>query len=100
MNLITKLLLAGLATAAHAAHAADPAAPAQAASAAAANTVASSTGNAGAGKMVCTNEPVTGSRFPRRLCYTQADWQKIKDAAVETTREFQGRPTGPVEEGG
>jgi hypothetical protein len=51
-------------------------------------------------RMICTNERVTGSRHPRRLCYTQEQWDDIREAGSKGLREIQGRPTGIVEEGG
>jgi hypothetical protein len=51
-------------------------------------------------RMICTNERVTGSRHPRRICYTQEQWDDIRKAGSDGLREIQGRPTGIVEEGG
>lgn len=104
MNLFTKLLSAGLLTAAHVAYATGAESPASATSAADTKpeAVASSTGNAVNEKKICTTEAMTGSRFPRRVCLTQLEWNRVKETSVRTTRELQDLPTGPVEakEGG
>ena len=40
---------------------------------------------------VCRREAVTGSRFKKKICRTAAEWEALREAAKETTGEFQRR---------
>lgn len=46
-------------------------------------------------KMVCRNEPVTGSRFDKRVCMTQAQWDQ-KAAEAQTFSRIQDQRSGSV----
>lgn len=40
-------------------------------------------------KMVCKEEPVTGSRFGKRVCRTEAEWRQLRDDARNDTSRMQ-----------
>jgi hypothetical protein len=39
-------------------------------------------------KMICHNEPITGSRFVKRVCMTRADWGELERRTEQLTRTF------------
>ena len=40
-------------------------------------------------KMVCKRKAVTGTRIKKRLCYTQAQWDRIERQSREMANEFK-----------
>ena len=40
-------------------------------------------------KVVCKNETTVGSLIPKRICLTQEDWDAMRDAAKQVTRDIQ-----------
>jgi len=40
-------------------------------------------------KMVCKDEPVTGSRFGKRVCRTESEWRQIREDARNDTSRMQ-----------
>ena len=51
-------------------------------------------------KMVCKRTPVTGSRFKKKVCMTQEQWDSMRDDAKSATGEFQRKNTGVGAPGG
>ncbi|WOX04787.1 hypothetical protein [Microbulbifer pacificus] len=47
---------------------------------------------ASASDEVCKITEVTGSRFKRRLCYSQAEWDAIDRAHKDKMREIDSQP--------
>jgi hypothetical protein len=43
--------------------------------------------------VVCRDEMVTGSHFPRRVCRSQKEWDQIEDASQAFTRGLQSDST-------
>ena len=45
---------------------------------------------------VCRREAVTGSRFTKKICHTQAEWDRMRARAQSGTRDIQrlGGTTG------
>ncbi len=41
---------------------------------------------------VCRTEAVTGSRFSRKICHTREEWDRMKEAGVETVKNIQKAP--------
>jgi len=51
-------------------------------------------------KMICKSDDFVGSRIPRRICKTEAEWQACKESAKDTMNEISRggdfrQPTGP-----
>ncbi|HEY9234723.1 MULTISPECIES: hypothetical protein [Phenylobacterium] len=40
-------------------------------------------------KMVCKEEPVTGSRFGKRVCHTESEWRQLRQDAQNDTSRMQ-----------
>lgn len=40
-------------------------------------------------KMVCKEEPVTGTRFGKRVCRTEAEWRQMRQDAQNDTSRMQ-----------
>lgn len=52
-------------------------------------------GNAdGQGDVRCVETAITGSRIPRRICLTEAEWERWRMDSQELVREWQGPKTG------
>lgn len=51
-------------------------------------------------KMRCVTERVTGSRFGRRICHTDTEWERMRDASQEGMREIQRMPVDGPEKAG
>lgn len=49
---------------------------------------------------VCKREDVTGSRMPKRVCYTPEQWEARQRAAREAVREMDARQVGKDALGG
>jgi|GEM_PF-764201 len=49
---------------------------------------------------VCKREDVTGSRMPKRVCYTPDQWEARERAAREAVREMDARQAGMDGQGG
>ncbi len=48
-------------------------------------------------KVICKRQPITGSRFERRVCLTRADWVELERRRLEVTGAFErqlGESTG------
>lgn len=48
-------------------------------------------------KVRCITEAVTGSRIGQRVCRTEAEWDRIRQASQDFTRAMQGPQTDPGE---
>lgn len=48
-------------------------------------------------KIRCITEAVTGSRIGQRVCRTEAEWERIRQASQDYTRAMQGPLTDPGE---
>ena len=53
-------------------------------------------------RTICRNEPNTGSRLPKRVCKTAAEWDEIAAQNQEELRNLSRRqaPGGAASEGG
>lgn len=71
---------------------AQPAAPAEAAAPPAASAAQPTADTA----QVCRTEPVTGSRFGRRVCRSAVQTEEDRAASREMLRQMQGARTPPV----
>ena len=40
-------------------------------------------------RVVCKRDGLTGSRFPRRVCKTQAEWDGERDQQQDSVRDYQ-----------
>lgn len=40
----------------------------------------------------CVTEQVTGSRFAKRVCHTEEEWDRLKDSSVEAVKNIQTAP--------
>ena len=40
-------------------------------------------------KMVCKEEPVTGTRFGKRVCRTESEWRQLRQDAQNDTSRMQ-----------
>ncbi len=45
-----------------------------------------------ADRVRCVNEQITGSRFYKRICQTEEEWERLREAGVEAVRNIQNRP--------
>jgi hypothetical protein len=45
--------------------------------------------------LVCVNERVTGSRHPKKVCYSSAGYQALKETGQGATRDLQRMPNQP-----
>jgi hypothetical protein len=45
--------------------------------------------------VVCVNERVTGSRHPKKVCYSAAGYQALRESGQGTTRDLQRMPNLP-----
>ncbi len=54
---------------------------------------------ADADKVICRNEPLTGSRFNKRVCMTRAGWDEQQQKVEEFERRINQTPT-PMGGGG
>lgn len=43
-------------------------------------------------RVVCRREAATGTRFVKRICRTQREWDEITEKSQESFREVQNRP--------
>lgn len=43
-------------------------------------------------EVVCRRERVTGSRFARNLCHTREQWEAMRKAGVQGTKNIQDAP--------
>ncbi len=43
------------------------------------------TKTADASKKICRRQAITGSRFKKKICHTQDEWDKIKENAIKTS---------------
>jgi hypothetical protein len=39
-------------------------------------------------KKICKSMPVMGSNFPKRVCSTQAEWDKFNDETYKSVEDF------------
>ena len=46
-----------------------------------------------ADKVICKNQPLTGSRFSKRVCMTRADWGEQQRHVEELERRLNQGPT-------
>ena len=51
-------------------------------------------------KMVCKREAVTGSRFKKKICMSEAQWAEMSEDAKKSTGEFQRKNSGVGAPGG
>jgi len=42
-------------------------------------------------KMVCKEEPVTGTRFGKRVCRTESEWRQLRQDAQNDTSRMQNQ---------
>lgn len=42
----------------------------------------------------CTDGKITGSHFQRRICLTEAQWDKLEEDGKQALRDLQGPKTG------
>ncbi len=49
-------------------------------------------------RMVCTNERVTGSRFTKRVCLTQEESDRLREAGKEAVERVQRMPIPVISE--
>ena len=49
-------------------------------------------------RMVCTNERVTGSRFTKRVCLTEEESERLREAGKEAVERVQRMPIPVVSE--
>ncbi len=40
----------------------------------------------------CVTEQVTGSRFAKRVCHTEEEWDRLKESSVEAVKHIQKSP--------
>lgn len=45
-------------------------------------------------QVICRNEPNTGSRLPKKVCRTRAEWDEIAAASAELGRSLQRDTVG------
>ena len=45
-------------------------------------------------KVICRNEPNTGSRLPKKVCHTRAEWDEIAAASAELGHSLQRDSVG------
>jgi hypothetical protein len=45
--------------------------------------------------LVCVNERVTGSRHPKKVCYSSAGYDALRDSGQTATRDLQRMPNQP-----
>jgi hypothetical protein len=50
---------------------------------------------AGGDDVVCVNERVTGSRHPKKVCYSASGYQALKESGQTATRDLQRMPNIP-----
>jgi hypothetical protein len=50
---------------------------------------------AGGDDVVCVNERVTGSRHPKKVCYSASGYQALKETGQSATRDLQRMPNIP-----
>ncbi len=67
-------------------------APAQAEAQDSKRPVTASERRANAKKVRCVTEQVTGSRFAKRVCHTEEEWERTKEAGVEAVKHIQKSP--------
>lgn len=52
-------------------------------------------------KRICRREDITGSRFTKKVCMTQSEWDNVRSATREAMRDMDSRPLNPyVDQGG
>ena len=51
-------------------------------------------------KKVCRREVITGSRFAKQICMTQAEWDGMQAATKEALRDAESKPQNPYTERG
>lgn len=52
-------------------------------------------------KRICRREDITGSRFTKKVCMTQSEWDHVRNATREAMRDMDSRPQNPyVDQGG
>lgn len=56
--------------------------------------------NQGKGKKICREEEVTGSRFKKRTCFTQEQWDARERHAKEFMQEIDRKPISQDGNGG
>ena len=72
-----------------------PAAFAQDAEPAAGDTAATTSTKSGdEERVICRRTSIVGSKFKKKMCGTQADWDRMAQNAKDATREFQTRGRG------
>ncbi len=42
---------------------------------------------------ICVKQPITGSRFGKKICQTRAQWQAIKENAKKTSEDLVNQTT-------
>lgn len=50
-------------------------------------------------KMICRDDPETGSLIPKRICHTKAQWQEIYKAGQQNVDTIRNRPMQGIQKG-
>ena len=48
----------------------------------------------GEDKVVCKRQTIVGSKFKRRLCFAESEWEALRRKAIEDTADLQRRGKG------
>ena len=49
-------------------------------------------------KIICKREQRTGTRFPTKLCYSRADWDRLAESAKRSASESFARGGRPIDD--